>query len=100
MADLSSFEAYLATIKADVYGFMNAQYQNIVGEKFRQETVGIYHWGPDEVDLNGVWGGNVSSTGASWAAYLYLKYVRKCRQRGVEAGPFTDEWNDEHGDDE
>jgi len=95
MADLSSFEAYLGTIKPSVYGFMNQQYANIVGEKFRQEAVGIYTWGPDEVDLNGVWEGNVSGTGASWAAYLYLKYVRRCRAKGVEAGPFTDEWNGE-----
>jgi len=99
MADLSSYKSYLATIKADVYGFMNVQYQNIVGEKLRHPSGGIYIWGPDQVDLTGVWQGNVSGTGASWAAYLYLKYVRRCRAKGVEPGPFTDEWHGELDDD-
>lgn len=95
MADLSSFEAYLASIKPNVFGFMNAQYQNIVGDKLRHPSGGIYIWGPDQVDLSETWQGNVNGTGASWAAYLYLKYVRKCRQRGTEAGPFVDLWNGE-----
>lgn len=97
--DFSSFESWLGSIK-DIMRY-DIKYSHVNGGKFKSVSAGVFKWGADSVDIrDGYLSSNITGNGARWAAFLYLAYVKDCRKKGVEPGPFTDEWNDVEDDGE
>lgn len=91
-----SFEEFVNSLSGYDVGFTGAvaiKYDEIVGDKLKHPSSGVYAWGRDSVDINGRYGGNVNGSSASWAAYLFLLYKRCGRRFGWKTGPFEDLWN-------
>jgi hypothetical protein len=95
MAKLDSFEAFLSNLSGDRAFSLQLRFDNAQHEgRFRDTGNGTFVLGKDSVDISESYLGNIHGTGARWAAFLYLVYVKLCRKNGVTPGEFTDEWND------
>ncbi len=92
----SSFKEWVNHLSGLTVGFvgLSTQFYNVDGEQMKNDRLGHFTWGPDEVELDGLYNGNMTGSGIRWAAFLYLKYLRVARKRGWTPGPFEDLWNE------